>query len=130
MNNNEKFSEIASIKFGEVRFLIKQTPAAGEYFTKNLPESEMNKLMPSAGTWYSQVLGLLGLDHNKPAEVECVIYSIVSDDNQENEGDKKEIVDDKDKVEVFSEFVDSPLTIKDQDGNERKLRIKFALRKK
>jgi len=135
--NNRDFSEIASIRFGNVRFLIKQTPAAEEYFSNNLPESEINKLMPSAGTWYSQILGLLGLSHEQEAEVETVIYSIVYDGSGESSSkgeNQKEIVNNKDRVENFQEFIDSPLIInkKDEQSNkkEEKLRIKFALRKK
>jgi len=122
------FKEIASIRFGNVRFLIKQTPEAEEYFAENLPEDEINKLMPSAQTWYSQVLDLLGLDHKQGGEgedVEAVIYSIVSDD-------EKEIINNQDKVKDFQEFIESPLGISDNNrpDNEKKIRIKFALRVK
>lgn len=127
---DENFSDIASIRFGNVRFLIKQTPEVGEYFLSNLPEEEINKLMPSAQTWYTQILGLLSLSHEKEAEVETVIYSIVSDDSEE--GNQKEIINNKDKVKEFKEFIESPLKIenKDKQGNKgnKGLKIKFALR--
>ncbi|HKL23856.1 MAG TPA: hypothetical protein VJ912_00815 [Candidatus Nanoarchaeia archaeon] len=119
--SNENFLDIASIKFGNTRFLIKQTQEASKYFIENFQQEELNKLMPSAGEWYNQVLGFLRLDHKIEAEIEAVIYSIKSFEN-------KELVNGNNKVEGFDGFIESPLKLKDKREKEEKLVIKFALR--
>ena len=133
MKNNGKFLDIASIKFGDVRFLIKQTPLVSEYFTTNFSEEELMKLVPSANVWYKKVLSLLGLKYDRregvEVEVEAVIYSVISWDKTEVFANNPYFEDKK--AKEFEEFLESPLVLKNKEENkkkEKKIIIKFALR--
>lgn len=105
-------SEIASIRFGQSRFTF--------YMNKNvkkfLKEKEVGtqRLIPSASSWYKQVLCDLNLSYTKKKEIEVIFLLSV----EETKKMKKE----------YSLISQSPLRFQDSDGKQKEEKIKFVVK--